>query len=83
MTKTTGHVLPFQQKALADPIVQLHLLRLADGAYAKAERSRWSWHRVRRTKTPEAAARLRRRMLGHQAIAYHLDTACRGYHEPG
>jgi hypothetical protein len=78
MTKTAGHVPPFQQKAPADRTVKLHLLRLAEGAYAKAEGSRRSWYRTWRTKTPEVAAWLRRRMLKHQAIAYHLDSECRG-----
>ncbi|MFC2036656.1 hypothetical protein ACFLYD_01625 [Chloroflexota bacterium] len=78
MTKTAGHVPPFQQQAPVDRTVKWHLLQLADGAYARAERSRRSWYRTRRTKTPEVAARLRRRMLKHQAIAYHLDEVCRG-----
>ena len=77
MTKTAGYVPPLQQKAPCERIVKRHLWQLADGAYAKAERSRRSWYRARRTKTPEVAARLRRRMLKHQAIACHLDSECR------
>ena len=78
MTKARELVLPAQQEATTDRTVRTHLFQLADGAYAKAERSRRSWYRARRTKTPELATRLRRRMLKHQAIAYHLDTECRG-----
>jgi hypothetical protein len=51
-------------------------------AYAKAERSRRKWRIARLTSAPEVAARFRRRMLKHQAIAYHLDTELRGCHEP-
>ena len=78
MTKTKGPVPPVQKTVPVGRTVRLHLLQLADGAYAKAERSRRSWYRARRTKPPEVAARLRRRMLKHQAIAYHLDSECRG-----
>ncbi len=78
MTTTAGHVPPFQQKPPADRTVKRHLLQLADGAHAKAERSRRSWYRTRRTKIPEVAARLRRRMLKYQAIACHLESECRG-----
>ena len=52
-------------------------------AYAKAERSRRKWHTARLTSPPEVAARFRQQMLKHQAIAYHLDTECRGCYEPG
>jgi hypothetical protein len=52
-------------------------------AYAKAERSRRKWHMARLTSTPDVAARFRRQMLKHQALAYHLDKECRGCHEPG
>ena len=83
MTKTRELVLPVQQGDPTDRTVKTHLFQLADGAYAKAERSRRSWYRARRTKTPELATRLRRRMLKHQAIAYLLDTECRRCHEPG
>jgi hypothetical protein len=62
--------------------VNKHMLQLADGAYAKAERSRRKWHMARLTRPPEVAARFRRQMLKHQAIAYHLDTECRGCDEP-
>ena len=82
MTKTRELVTPVQQEAPTDRTVRTHLFQLANGAYAKAERGRRSWYRARRTKPPEIAARLRRRMLKHQAIAYHLDTACRSCHEP-
>ena len=51
-------------------------------AYAKAERLRRKWHTARLTSTPEMAARFRRQMLKHQAIACHLDTECRGCDEP-
>jgi hypothetical protein len=51
-------------------------------AYAKAERSRRKWRMAKLTGTPEGAARFRRQMLKHQAIAYHLDTECRGCDEP-
>ena len=78
MTKTRGLVPPVQEEVPASRMVKVHLLQLADGAYAKAERSRRSWYRARRTKPPEFVARLRRRMLKHQAIAYHLHTVCRG-----
>ena len=78
MTKTAGHVPPLQQKAPSERVVKRHLLQLADGAYAKAERSQRSWYRARRTKTPGIATQLRWRMLKHQAIAYHLDSECRG-----
>jgi hypothetical protein len=78
MTKTKGPVPPAQETVPVGRTVRLHLLQIADGTYAKAERSRRSWYRTRRTKTPEVAARLRRRMLKHQAIAYHLDSECRG-----
>ena len=78
MTKTKGPVPPVQETVPVSRTVRLHLLQLADGAYAKAERSRRSWYRTRRTKTPEVATRLRRRMLKHPAIAYHLDSECRG-----
>ena len=83
MTKTKGPVLPVQETVPVSRTVRLHLLQLADGAYAKAERSRRSWYRARRTKTSGIATRLRRRMLKHQAIAYHLDSACGRCHEPG
>ena len=62
--------------------VKRHLLQLADGAYAKAKRSRRKWHMAKLTSTPEVAARFRQQMLKHQAIAYHLDTECRGCDEP-
>jgi hypothetical protein len=78
MTKTKGPVPPVQETVPVSRTVRLHLLQLADGAYAKAERSRRSWYRTRRTKTPEVATRLRRPMLKHPAIAYHLDSECRG-----
>ena len=83
MIKTKKLVPPGQEELPASRMISIHLLQLADGAYAKAERSRRSWYRARRTKPPEVGARLRRRMLKHQAITYHLDTACRGCHEPG
>ena len=83
MTKTRELVLPVQQGDPTDRTVKTHLFQLADGAYAKAERSRRSWYRARRTKPPEFVARLRRRMLKNQAIAYHLDEVCRGCHGPG
>ena len=83
MTKTKKLVPPGQEELPASRMVSIHLLQLADGAYAKAERSRRSWYRARRTMPPKVAALLRRRMLKHQAIAYHLDTACRGCHGPG
>jgi hypothetical protein len=83
MIKTKKLVPPGQEELAASGMVSIHLLQLADRAYAKAERSRRSWYRATRTKPPEVAARLRRRMLKHQALAYHLDTACRVCHEPG
>jgi hypothetical protein len=82
MTKTRELVLPVQQGDPTHRTVKIHLFQLAGVASAKAERSRRSWYRARRTKNPETAARLRRRMLKHQAIAFHLDTACRRCHEP-
>jgi hypothetical protein len=63
-------------------IVTSSLLGLMHDAYAKAERSRRKWHTARLTSPPEMAARFRQQMLKHQAIAYHLDTECRGCHEP-
>jgi len=63
-------------------IVTSSLLGLMHDAYAKAERSRRKWHTARLTSPPEVAARFRRQMLKHQAIAYHLDTECRGCYEP-
>jgi hypothetical protein len=78
MTKTRGFVPPAQLEAPTDRTIRTHLFQLADGAYAKAERNRRSWRRTRRAKTPEVATRLRRPMLKHQAIAYHLDSECRG-----
>ncbi len=51
-------------------------------AYAKAERSRRRWYVARLTGTPEVAAGIRRQMLKHQAIAFHLDTECRRCGEP-
>ena len=52
-------------------------------AYAKAERSRRKWYLARLTRTPVVTARIRRRMLKHQVVAYHLDTEYRVCHEPG
>lgn len=78
MIKTKKLVPPGQEELPASRMVSMQLLQLADGAYAKAERSRRSWYRTRRTKTPEVAARLRRRMLKHEAMACHLDSECRG-----
>jgi len=83
MTKTSKLLSPVGQEAKTTRTVNEHLLQLAEGAYAQAERSRRKWYMARRTKSPGIAARLWQRMLKHQAIAYHLDTACRGYHEPG
>jgi uncharacterized lipoprotein YmbA len=82
MTKTRKVMPPVGQGTCSTRTVNKHLLQLAEGAYAKAERSRRRWHRAKWTKPPGIAARLRQRMLKHQAIAYHLDTACRGCHEP-
>ena len=83
MTKTREVMPPVGQEANTARMVNKHLLRLADGAHAKAERSRRKWHMAKLTSTPEVAASIRRGMLKHQAIAYHLDTECRGRHEPG
>jgi hypothetical protein len=80
---TSDVVLSLQQEPLKNQMVNEHLLQLADGAYAKAERSRRKWHMAKLIGAPEAAASIRRRMLKHQAIAYHLDTVCRGRYEPG
>ena len=66
----------------AGSIITSSLLGLMHDAYAKAERSRRKWNVSKRTEPPEVAARVRRRMLKHQAIAYHLDTECRGCDEP-
>jgi hypothetical protein len=75
----THDVVPsLQQEPLTTQTVNRHLLQLADGAYAKAERSRRKWYMARRTSTPEVAASIHRRMLKHQALAYHLDSECRG-----
>ena len=83
MTKTREVMPPFQQETNTARTVNKHVLQLADGAHAKAERSRRKWHMASLTSTPEVAARLRRRMLKHQAIACHLDAVCRGCYEPG
>ena len=64
-------------------IVTSSLLGLMHDAYAKAERSRRKWRMAKLTGPPGVAARFRRQMLKHQAIAYQLDTECRGCHEPG
>ena len=83
MTKPRGVMPSVGPEANTSRMVSRHLWQLADGAYAKAERSRRKWYMARRTSSPEVAASIRRRMQKHQAIAYHLNTACRGYHEPG
>jgi hypothetical protein len=83
MIKTKKLVPPGQEELPPSRMVSIHLLQLADGAYAKAERSWRSWYGARRTKTPGIATRLRRRMPKHQAIAYHLEEVCRGCHGPG
>ena len=46
MTKTKGPVPPVQETVPVSRTVRLHLLQLADGAYAKAERSRRNWYRA-------------------------------------
>ena len=52
MTKTKkARACLSKSKLLSTELVRIHLLQLADGAYAKAERSRRSWYRARRTKT--------------------------------
>jgi hypothetical protein len=78
MIKTRELVPPAQQEAPTDRTVKTHLFQLADGAYAKAERNRRRWYRARRTQPAWVAAQIRQRMLRHQAIAFHLDTECRG-----
>jgi len=78
MIKTRELVPPAQQEAPTDRTVKTHLFQLADGAYAKAERNRRRWYRTRRTQPAWVAAQIRQRMLRHQAIAFHLDTECRG-----
>jgi hypothetical protein len=83
MTKVREVMPLVGQEASTTQMVSKHLLQLADGAYAKAERSRRKWHMARLTNRPEVAAGIRRRMLKHQAIAYYLDTECRGRYEPG
>jgi hypothetical protein len=66
----------------AGSIITSSLLGLMHDAYARAERCRRKWNVAKRTEPPDVAARVRRRMLKHQAIAYHLDTECRGCYEP-
>ena len=66
----------------AGSIITSSLLGLMHEAYAKAERSRRKWNVAKHTEPPDIAARVRRRMLKHQAIAYHLDIECRGCYEP-
>ena len=83
MTKTREIMPPVGQEANTARTANRHLLRLADGAYAKAERSRQKWHMAKLASTPEVAASIRRRMLKHQAIANHLDGECRGCYGPG
>jgi hypothetical protein len=83
MTKTREVMPPVGEEANTARTVNKHLLQLADVACAKAERSRQRWHLARHSKPLEVSARLRRRMLKHQAIAYHLDTVFRGRYEPG
>lgn len=78
MTKTKKLVPPGQAELPASRMVSIHLLQLADGAYAKAERNRLSWYRARRTQPARVASQIRQRMLRHQALAYHLDSECRG-----
>ena len=82
MTKTREIMPPVGQEAKTARTANRHMLQLADGAHAKAERSRRKWHTARLTSPPEVAARFRQQMLKHQAIAYHLDTECRGCDEP-
>ena len=83
MTKTREIMPPVGQEAKTARTANRHLLQLADGAHAKAERSRRKWYTARLTSPPEVAARFRRQMLKHQAIAYHLATECRGRYGPG
>jgi hypothetical protein len=83
MIKTKKLVPAGQEELPASGMVSIHLLQLADRAYAKAERSRRSWYRARRTQPARVASQIRQRMLRHQALAYHLDTEYSGYHEPG
>ena len=64
-------------------IITSSLPEMMRDAYAKAKRCRQRWYAARRTQPREAAVRIRQRMLKHQAIAYHLDKACRRCHEPG
>ena len=79
---TSDLVPSLQQESHRIRTVKTHLLQLADGAYAKAERSRRKWYITKLTSTPEVAVSIRRRMLKHQAIANHLDAECRGCDEP-
>jgi hypothetical protein len=83
MTKTRESMPPVGQEANTARTANRHLLQLADGAHAKAKRSRQKWHTARLTSPPEVAARFRRQMLKHQAIANHLDAECRGCYGPG
>ena len=83
MTKPREVMPSVGQEASTTRMVNRHLWQLSDGAYAKSERSRRRWYTARLTSPPEVAARFRRQMLKHQAIAYHLDTECRGCYEPG
>ena len=83
MTKMRDLVPPVQQEAPTDRTVRTHLFQLANGANARAERSRRRWYRARRTRPARVAVRIQRQMLKHQTLAYHLDTECRRCHEPG
>jgi hypothetical protein len=83
MTETREVMPPVGQEPSTARTVNEHLLQLAAGAYAKAKRSRRKWHLVSLVSAPEVAASICRRMLKYQAIAFHLDTVCRGRYEPG
>ena len=83
MTRTTRDVPPFQQKAPADRIVKRHLLQLVDGAYAKAERSRRSWYRTRRTKTPRSQPGSGGPCSSTRRLPTTWTQSAGGCHEPG
>jgi hypothetical protein len=82
MTKTREVVAPRQAESWTTRTVNEQLVQLAAAAHANAERCRRQWHMARRTKASAVVARIRRRMLKHQVIAYQLDTECRGCREP-
>jgi hypothetical protein len=80
VTENREGVPPVQYEQLDTTMAYKHLLRLAHGANAKAQRSRRLWHRVMTTQSPEAAVRVQQQMLKHLMIAHHLAGVSKGQH---